>query len=468
VDHLDRFALLLAVGIIVFVLFVPPVVGLADNGDFCKICSRFDLYLPNHTGLDRTAYADTTYQFDPKHHWASDNITPEISIAWLAVRLNRIFNSTTFDMRWMGALHAALYLLVFYLALPLMRGLSKIRRAILMAAIILILFDIMYVSALSSFYMDTAAWIFLCLSVVFYLRTLRWPTNKHRIALLISFALLMTAKTQHIVAGLALLVLILVTRRQLGFTGRLWIGSLATAAFLSLTLAWMGTPRGYTSIPVFNTIFLELLPHSDNVHRDLAELGLDDSYARWIGMHTYMKGSPMSEDSFVQTFKQRTGQMRIAAFYARHPAKTWQMLMGATAEAGHQRPYLGNYDRKTGAHQNQESSSFSAWSSLKRALFWHHGEMYLVYVLGLIALLSILAWRRSGIRAAVVAFGVLTIVELLIASLGDVMDTLRHEWVFNALTDLGVVFVVALLVGGKARIQESENSRIQEEQLVTR
>jgi hypothetical protein len=463
VDHLDRFALLLAAGIIVFLLFVPPVVGLGDNGDFCKICSRFDLYLPNHT----YAYADTTYQFDPMHHWASDNITPEIPIAWLAVRLIRIFNSATFDMRWMGAVHAALYLLIFYLALPLMRGLSKIRRAILMAMIILVLFDIMYVSALSSFYMDTAAWIFLCLSVVFYLRTLRWPTDKHRAALLISLMLLMTAKTQHVVAGLALLVLMLVTRRQLGFTRPVWMGSLAATAVVSLVLAWMGTPRGYTSIPVFNTIFLELLPHSDNVHRDLADLGLDDSYARWVGMHTYMKDSPMSNDSFVQTFKQRTGQMRIAAFYARHPAKTWQMLMGATAEAGHQRPYLGNYDRGTGARENQESNSFSAWSSLKRALFWHHGEVYLAYVLGLIALLSVLAWRRPGIRAAIVTFGVLIIMELLIASLGDVMDTLRHEWIFNALTDLGVVFAVALLVGGKARIQESENSRIQEEQLVT-
>src|SRR6266849_1414503 len=108
-DHLDRFALLLAIGIVSFVIFVPPVVGLADNGDFCKICSRFDLYLPNHTGLDRAAYADTTYQFDPAHRWWSEHITPEIPLAWLAVRLNAIFSSKTFDMRWMGAVHAAAY-----------------------------------------------------------------------------------------------------------------------------------------------------------------------------------------------------------------------------------------------------------------------------------------------------------------------------------------------------------------------
>ncbi len=460
-DHLDRIALLLAAGIICFVLFVPPVVGLADNGDFCKICSRFDIYLPNHTGLDRANYADTTYTFDPMHRWWSEQITPEIPIAWVAVRLNSIFsffNPKTFDMRWMGVVHGALYLLVFYLALPLMRGLSKIRRVILLTVILLILGDIMYVSALSSFYMDTAAWIFLCLSVVFYLRTLRWPTDRHRLALLISLLLLTTAKTQHIAAGFALGVLMVVTRRQLGYT-RAWRRRVVAFAAVSIALAWLGTPQGYTSIPVFNTIFYEVLPHSDNVHRDLAEFGLDDSYARWNGMHTYTKGSPMSNDDFVREFKRRTSQFRIAAFYARHPAKTWQMFIAATALAGHQRPYLGNFDRRLGV-QEKESGKFSGWSSLKRALFWRHGELYLAYVLGLLALLLVLTWKSPSIRAAVVAFGVLTILELLIASLGDVMDTLRHEWVFNGLTDLAVVFIVALLVGTTGR-----NPGIQEEQV---
>src|SRR5258708_17663865 len=180
VDRLDWIAVLLAAGLISFVIFVPPVVGLADNGDFVKISGRFDLYLPNQSN----GFADSTYQIDPQHHWRGDVISSEILPAALAVGLNRIFSSRTFDMRWIGAVHAALYLLAFYLALPLMRGLSVIRRVILMAAIVAILGDVMYVSALSSFYMDTTAWIFLCLGVVLYLRALRRPTIALRIALL--------------------------------------------------------------------------------------------------------------------------------------------------------------------------------------------------------------------------------------------------------------------------------------------
>src|SRR5207244_2212313 len=37
VDRLDWIALLLATGIVSFMILVPPAVGLADNGDFVKI-----------------------------------------------------------------------------------------------------------------------------------------------------------------------------------------------------------------------------------------------------------------------------------------------------------------------------------------------------------------------------------------------------------------------------------------------
>src|SRR5260370_3471448 len=126
--------------------------------------------------------------------------------------------------------------------------------------------------------MDTAAWIFLCLGIVLYLRTLRRPTNANRIALLVSVALLLTAKTQHIFAGLTLFVLLLVTRRQLGFT-RIWLGGVAATVAVGIAVAYLGTPYGYASLQWFDIIFYEILPHSDDVHLALGELALADSSA---------------------------------------------------------------------------------------------------------------------------------------------------------------------------------------------
>src|SRR2546426_12406949 len=111
-DRLDAIALLSAIAIVTFLIFVPPVVGLADEGDFIKITGKFDLYLPQG---QVNGFADTTYAIDPNHHWDSRIYSSEVLLARIAVGLDRIFRKDTFDIRWMGALHGALYLLAFYL-----------------------------------------------------------------------------------------------------------------------------------------------------------------------------------------------------------------------------------------------------------------------------------------------------------------------------------------------------------------
>ena len=58
-----------AAAILCYQLILPPVVGLADNGDFGKVIGRFDLhgkvYRPGH-------FIDTVYEFDPERRWVSE------------------------------------------------------------------------------------------------------------------------------------------------------------------------------------------------------------------------------------------------------------------------------------------------------------------------------------------------------------------------------------------------------------
>ena len=60
-----------------------------------------------------------------------------------------------------------------------------------------------------------------------------------------------------------------------------------------------------------------------------------------------------------------------------------------------------------------------------------------------------MAWRQRRVQTpdvfvGAVAYAALMIFELFICSIGDVLDTLRHEFVFNGVSDLAVVFVVLL------------------------
>src|SRR5438874_538096 len=107
-------ALLLAVAAVVFQCFVPPNVGLADNGDFPKIAGQFDVGNPRFS-QDVSRFADLKYVVDAKYHWDSQFYSSELLLFAAAFGLDSILGKPdTFDLRLMGAIHAAIFLLAFY------------------------------------------------------------------------------------------------------------------------------------------------------------------------------------------------------------------------------------------------------------------------------------------------------------------------------------------------------------------
>ena len=70
-------------------LFLPPLIGLADNGDFARIAGRFDI--GHTTGLYDERYFyffRSKHEIDPKHHWDSNFFSSELLLAAIAVQVN--------------------------------------------------------------------------------------------------------------------------------------------------------------------------------------------------------------------------------------------------------------------------------------------------------------------------------------------------------------------------------------------
>src|ERR1041385_7323194 len=85
-------------------LFVPPVVGLANNGDFVKVFGIFSLGAPTD---DEYKFVTLKYDFDPKYHAWREFISTEQALAGIAILLNMPFSKLgTFDLRFLGAIHA--------------------------------------------------------------------------------------------------------------------------------------------------------------------------------------------------------------------------------------------------------------------------------------------------------------------------------------------------------------------------
>ena len=159
----------------------------------------------------------------------------------------------------------------------------------------------------------------------------------------------------------------------------------------------------------------------------------------------------MEDDAFVQRFRGRITYGGLAWFYLTHPRDTYMALRFSLNEAGAQRPYLGNFDVRTGYSRFQTSQAFAFWSDLKRWAFNGRGSRYLFTFIGLSVVVGILlAAQRRSLQAGAMSGGVVLIgmafTTLFVASLADAVDVPRHHLLFYVLSDMLVVLLVHLSV----------------------
>ena len=227
----------------------------------------------------------------------------------------------------------------------------------------------------------------------------------------------------------------------------------AAASIALLAMVWMGksSPSDYAPRGVFTMAFYRILPHSKNVGQTIAALGIDESYRRYIGMHSFAEGSPMEDAVFVERFRSRISYRSLLWFYLSHPRDAYTALRFSLDEAGIQRPNLGNFDVHTGYPRFWASRAFSFWSDLKKWAFNMRGSRYFFTFLGLATVVgALLAAQRRSLGPGAVAGGVALIgmafTAMCVASLADAVDVPRHHLLFYVLSDMLVVSMVYLSV----------------------
>jgi hypothetical protein len=448
-------ALALATGIIVFQILVPPAIGLADNGDFAKIIGTSCLRAPVSDGGDfRFRYIYLHYLYSPASCWEGHFHTSESLLFQAASQLNRMFSREgVFDLRWMGVVHASIFVLAFALFVPLLRRLGTGVRVTLLALAVLIFCDVLYSAHYNSFYMDAGSFVFLMLSVVLLAHAAYGPGHHAGLAWLgvLSCLLLVTAKSQHALLAIPLAAFLIWKRRAMWRRRALLCSALAAASICGGAAYSLveGSPPGYASPCLFNIIFLRLLPTADNPSAELASLGLDDSYLRYNGTYSYAPDSPTGNSSFVQTFLRKTSFVRLAAFYVTHPTRAVDVAELALEEASLQRPYiLGNYEKSAGHPPGAHSEAFSAWSNTKAKIA---GSFPWIYALVIAMALGIIAWKSP---AGGLALGLAGLIEFGLGAMVDACEVTRHLFLFNAVWDLtlfAAACVLAPVLGEKVR-----------------
>ncbi|MEW9699897.1 hypothetical protein [Paenibacillus sp. SI8] len=452
----DVCALLAGAGVLSFLLFVGPILGVADNGDFLRIMGSVGLSYPNPTEPFQDRYfAFMHKQFAMNTPGDGAYISSEVIVVFLATLVARLFNWNLFDIRFLGALYSVLLLIAFSCFLQLKLLSSKAAKISFTVVFLLIFFDAGYTAYFNSFFGEPMAFIFLLLTLAAALRLTqdRQPRTAWFVFFILCAMFMAASKIQNAPTGIILALLAL---RLLPLSSsKVWKRTgfpLTVGLILISTAIYVTAPKELRMINQYQSVFYGILKDSPTPERDLMSLGLDPSLSILANTNFFMPDTPIPQqsDQLKQSFYPYISHGKIALFYLSHPSRYWDKL---SVTAKHAMTihidYLGNHEKAAGFEPGTGSNSFNLWSELKDKVLphsiWFLIVFWVLYYTVLLALYTGEPARNQ--RAAYEIFmsvGVIAGVAFLVPLIGDgEADMEKHLFLFNVCFD--IMFTVSLV-----------------------
>jgi hypothetical protein len=436
------------IGSVSFQLFGPHPIGKSDNGDFPKVLGRIGVWVATDFRSDLFSYFITDYRIDNTHIWDPGTPSSEVWIAAAAKTVcERMLPPGQFDIRVLGAIHALVATVAFWLLLVPLENWTRPRRTFFTLLFLAVFADPQYVQFFSTAYMDTAALVFFMLlfAVAWNVVLNRENTDWHWALLFcLSAILFLSTKIQHqlCVIPLAIFCLAIAYRARNRTAQFAWLT--APLAILAMTgFMFSRTESGYRLEPLFSVVFLKLLPLSDNPGLALRELDRPATDLAYNHTHAYSSALPLADLSYRANFIRDVTVAKILGFYVRHPRIAAQVLRSDFLSFAADLPIssFGTMRRADNPVPLFRANNLQVWSKLRRecAVFWpwHIPVLYLV-----VFICSLFVRNAWPLAAVVCAVGTLS---FAVGSLCDATETSRHILLFQEATDTLYVLAIYLI-----------------------
>jgi hypothetical protein len=454
--------------ILAYQLFVPPIVGLSDQGDFSRVIGRFgyareDQATPLSAGYVARNYIPHAHARTPEIEQAG----PEYILVGAALLLNKLVSKDgKLDIVVMGLVHAIAFLAVFARLLVVIGRAMRSSRIGVIAWILaaLVLTDVGYAAYWNSFYTEPASCLLFLLLLAESIAICSNPAGTNapvypaQIARWCLWAaLLVTAKLQNVP-----LILVLVP-----FALRLgWRTNLASARVLAVAGSMLIAIAGIVSLRIsssanawantYNQIFMAILPDSKDPAADLRELGIDPRFVTYAGTGAFTPRTAIHELVGSGAIGLRVTPATVAGFYLRHPLRMWRRAKAFLPIAFSLRPeWSGNFERAAGYPPGARSHAFALWSGFHERFLAPAGKSILILLMAA-PLAAIMAWRRVPAHRLQIEFcGLLTIgclAAFAVAAFGDAWDNVKHCFLFNLQLDACLIITVCFLARTTGRM----------------
>lgn len=456
-------ALLITSVVITYYLFVPPIIGLADSGDFERILPWRGLaHVSNNFNDKYFSYFNSRYRIIPRvkePDWYKTSTSLLIMPArWFSIRIGQ---DQFFDIRILAAVHALIFLCGFWLILVSMRSIRLCLRIILSALLIVIFADVGYIAYFNSFFSEGTALCFLAVAIGCALILINRQSTRgiFLFGYFAAIGLMLTSKPMYIPLTPALALLGLHLSRYVSYSRRYWLSGCA-AVGLCLTAAWYfyQTPRILNIHSIYIGLFLDLLPNSPHPQDDLTELGLNPNYALFSGTTPYQIDSPLNDPRFELDFSSKVSSLTLPLFYLKHPSRLYELSTRCVKYAFSTRvERLGYYESHTG--KPPLSKPFGIWSNIRENLFprslWFFVSFSATGIVAIVLLLKTSSNIAKGMYFLYVLFVFIASSQFLVAILvgGGESDVEKHLFMFNLAFDVCLI----LLVLGAANLLQTSN-----------
>lgn len=435
---------------VLYQVLLPPVLGLADNGDFGRLMDQTGLSYalpgPRHGDFD---FVELNFLMDQPREPAAGYVSSELIFVNSALLLEKVLSSNAlFDLRSLGALHAAAFLACLLFVLSTARYLPRPSRWIVGVLVLIVFTDVGYVAYLNSLYREPAALIFLTLTLACAFRCIVRPPQANLRLLLAYFAaaaLFVTAKPEYAPQSLLLAAFGVRLAYRVGRRPhRLAAAGMAVVVCLFAASSYASQPTSLREVNLYNHVFSDVLTHSPAPEADLANLGLDRGLVRWTGTDAF-DDTPIDEPAFKERFFGKVTHVALLKWYVTHPVRLADMLDRAAREGFSLRSeYLGNFERSASFTPGAKSGTFDTWSAAREHFPSSLAGLLVAFVLSMGAA-ALVRSRSDGARDKMLAE--LFILLLTMAALGFVvaclgggaLDIVKHLFVFNLLVDVSVI-----------------------------
>ncbi len=451
----------LIVGIIV--LFVPPYIGIADNGDFFRVFSSNNMY------VDQIQHSATQFGYFVKEYPIYEYFNEQHTVFFssqslfiqTALFFNNFFLDGVFDIRFLAMIYLLLLVLAIYL---LVEGITVkmqgLRGYVVAIFAILIFGDTAYLAYFNSFFGEGLMLISMLYIAASLLLMYQNRYNDYWLLLLffVSSIVLITTKQQNapvaIVIGVLGLLLLFIKKNKVF---KVWVASALSAIVLTGVLMYAFIPETFVTINQYQTMTRGVILDSENPEKDLKEMGINGQFALLKGTTYFQKYKMVETDSaFMEdNFYSHFGFVPVLKFYVSHPDALIGMLNLSAEHAFTIRPLeMGNYEKAAGKPFGAKTSFFTLYSTAKHHAAPSNFGMIILWAIAVISGYSrgiIQKWQLGDFRGmlrldlVVILVGI-SFSVLLTTIVGDgEADLAKHEFLFNVCFDIVLLMVLASL-----------------------